>query len=143
MSMSFYAQQRDGAWAFPADALDPYIWPEDPDAEPSPNPAYRPELDINLSNANAQAVLAALGYEVADGCFSAPAQEFAARAAAWLQSHLDRPSAEVEARVDAAPGRATFIDCGLPAGYFNATIRRLSVFAHAAVAAGAVRVYAA
>ena len=127
MTMTFY----------PADFM------TNPDADVTENPAYRAELYIDFSNPNARLILASLGYVFEDSVWEPEAGDFAARVSGWLQGSLGKRSPAVATEVEAEPGRITFVHCGLPEGYLNRSIHRLSVFAREAVTAGATRIYAA
>lgn len=95
------------------------------------------ELSVNMSNSNAAVVCAALGIDLdkLGWCGSMPAEDFLGRvlvALAVNPSDAGRP-----ATVDAAPGRATFVDCGRPEGYVEERLGQLRELADWAVANGA------
>jgi hypothetical protein len=87
-------------------------------------------FDVNVSNANAVDILTRLGYEFdpEDPFGQASAEDFLGRATVGTVGFDDSGD---PAQVDGGPGtgRATFIDCGRPAGYFDRTFTRLSVLA--------------
>lgn len=92
------------------------------------------DLAVNMSNSNAAVVCAALGIDLDElgWCGSLPARDFLGRiliALAVNPSDAGRP-----ATVDAAPGRATFIDCGRPEGYVEERLGWLRALADWAVA---------
>lgn len=168
MGMAFYASKRStanpaGEWVFTDTELKQgdYVGPEDSETF-VPNPSYRPEFNIDMSDANARLVLEALGYAVEGGSWDANPQEFLARIDQWLRRNLDRPSKGIPTRVTGdvmtierivAPGTVVteqvstnlrrFIDCGIPDGYVNRQVRRLAVFTREAIRRGADLIYAA
>jgi hypothetical protein len=74
------------------------------------------DLDTNMSNANAQMVLNALGIPTDDElCGHMNRVQFANLCASWLQQHIGRPSAKIEMSVTRDARGPTFIDCGVPA----------------------------
>ena len=80
--------------------------------------AAAPEL--NLSNVNAVALLLWLGYrrdEIETAGCRLPARDLAARCRRRLWPERRNEDPGIAPAVDRAPGRATVIDCGRPAGY--------------------------
>lgn len=92
------------------------------------------DCDVNLSNASAANILATLGYDADDLedalIGSADAGEFLNRCLSALAQERDQ--AAVPAIIDAAPGRATLVECGRAAGYVDDTLTRLVSLAIAA-----------
>lgn len=82
---------------------------------------------INVSNSNASDLLANL--RLLDGDLfempPIPAIKFRTRANIFLQSVLGRPDPALPTTVDAAPGRATFVDCGRREGYLQERVRQI------------------
>ena len=112
------------------------------DGEPVPNPAYRPELDVNLSNVNAVDVLGTLGYFVDEGTFEAPVGEFIERARRYLRSRIGKAPSVTE-------GLFVLATRGMPgltmlqSGYTERTVHRLVVLAQEGRQAGATHITAA
>jgi hypothetical protein len=112
-----------------------------PEAEGIPNPRYRPDLDINLSNANAAAVAAALGWHIVHGYLEVPIDQAIAACTAYLQQHIGRRSPELPARIIA--GNPRFIDCGRREGYIEHQVHRIALMLREAKARGATHLAAA
>lgn len=72
---------------------------------------------VNLSNANAADVLAALGLSAADENNPMPIDAFSNLTTAALRRHLDNRSPERELIVDPVPGKMTIIHCSRREGY--------------------------
>ena len=70
--------------------------------------------EVNLSNSNAFLALERLGIEP-DYCGEFDPVDFMGRA---MVANVGREDDGVPSVVDAQPGRATMVDCGLPAGYW-------------------------
>jgi len=105
-SMSFYPYVKkdtpDGPlwdWVFPREWLkpslnDPY---SDQDEEEIPNPEYRNDLDLNITNRNAKIVMDALGFQFENGQYPViPIDKFINIARRWLQTHIDKPSSGLD-----------------------------------------------
>jgi hypothetical protein len=91
------------------------------------------DLHIDMSNGKARMVLNALGISDADDlCSHMDRVQFANLCASWLQQHIGKQSAKIEASVTRGTIGATFIDCGVPEGYINQRIRQLSAAARTA-----------
>lgn len=92
------------------------------------------DLAVNMSNTNAYRVCASLGIDLeAEGwCGSLPAADFLGRVLIALA--VDPVDAGRPATVDAAPNRATFVDCGRPEGYTQERLGQLRELADWAVA---------
>ena len=61
------------------------------DADPKPNPDYKPELDLTLANANMREVFAELGYGTdLEDMPNIPIDEFIARTTQWLQKAIGK-----------------------------------------------------
>jgi hypothetical protein len=91
------------------------------------------DLDINMSNSKARMVLNALGIPDTDDLGGQLDRvQFANLCASWLQQHIGKQSAKIDTSVMRGTFGATFIDCGVPEGYINRQIRRLSEAARAA-----------
>lgn len=83
---------------------------------------------FNLSNANARDLLAWIGLPESyydDLCGELDAHATAARCRRRLWPEARNLDAEKPGHVDAAPGRATLIDCGRDAGYLQERTRWL------------------
>jgi hypothetical protein len=106
-----------------------------------PNPRYRPELDINLSNVNAAAVAAALGWHIVDSYLEVPIDQAIAACTDYLQRHIGRRSPELPARIIA--GNPRFIDCGRREGYIEHQVHRIALMLREAKARGATHLMAA
>lgn len=117
-----------------------YIDPYDVYEVGTVNPDYRPDLDINLSNANAEMIINLLGYAVEDGCFSANIDEFIARATQYLQKKVGKPSAGIKTEVTIGAQGCTMYDCGTPDGYNERTILRIVVMAREGKKMGATEI---
>jgi len=77
------------------------------------------KYDINVSNTNAAALLERLGYPCDAGdelCGQADPGEILGRA---MTGNVGRDDQGTPVLVYRQPGHATFIDCGVPAGYFT------------------------
>jgi hypothetical protein len=146
MSITFYAGKQVGdsiEWVFTKDELADrnYTDPMDPDDEGTPNPAYRPELDVNLSNRNAAYVLAELGIELDDGYFSIPINDLLIRCTNLLRGSLKYKRQGIRTTVQAEPGHPTIIDMGIEEGYVERQVMRISVLAREGKARGAEYIY--
>lgn len=90
-------------------------------------------LDVNVSNANAAAVLARLGYEFdpSGPCGDATAEDFLGRC---MVGNVGQDDSGYAATQEGGPGtgRATVIECGVRPGYFASTLARLARLATAA-----------
>jgi hypothetical protein len=75
-------------------------------------------FDVNMSNANALAVLERLGLpaDYADLAGSASPDDFSGRA---LVANIGRDDSGIPVTESQEPGCATVIDCGIDAGYFE------------------------
>lgn len=92
--------------------------------------------DINLSNSNARAVLAALGIDADEGG-TIDLAAFAGLASSWLQHNIGKRSAEIESIISRGALGATIVDCGLREGYLNEKIHALASMARIGLANGA------
>jgi hypothetical protein len=92
------------------------------------------ELAVNMSNSNAFRVCGTLGIdlEFEGWCGSLPAADFLGRV--LLALAIEPVDAGVPSTVDAAPGRATFVDCGRAPGYTQERLGQLRTLADWAVA---------
>jgi hypothetical protein len=143
MTMTAYAATiADGQtdWVFSATELKDGIWNDATD-EFIANPAYRPDLDINLSNDNAHEVIEALGYVVEEGFFQAPASAFKEAIHRYLQRGIGKIDPGIDAKIDAAPDRMTMIHCGRREGYLAQTMHRLAVMVDEGIRRGATIIY--
>lgn len=93
--------------------------------------------DINVSNTNAQMILERLGVEF-DYCGEIQASDLLGRA---MTANVGRDDSGIAATEDRAEGRATIIECGLPAGYFDDRMEGLTNLALAALASGLMVVW--
>jgi hypothetical protein len=128
---------------FPDEWSDPYLTdPDDPwgmsDEEPKPNPHYRNDLTLNMTNENANALFAALGFVDPDALI--PIDQFINIATHWLQKSVGKPSGEVAGSMDQQPGRPTMIDFGRRAGYLNEKIIKAVKIAREGKARGATHI---
>lgn len=90
--------------------------------------------EVNLSNANAAAVLARLGVTF-DHCGTIDPDDLLGRA---MVANIGADDTGTAAVTDVGALGCTTIDCGVPAGYFAARFDGLAELAVAAKAAGAV-----
>ena len=150
-SMNFSAGKKDdktGYWSSSVDSGDRYapeVYRNDfpMDKDPTPNPDYKPELDLNLANANMRQVFDELGYPTdLEDQSPFPIDEFIGRTTQWLQKAIDKPSPEEPTRVDKSPGRPTMISGGKPQGYYNSVIKSMNHIARVGKQAGATHVWA-
>ena len=130
--------------------------------EPPQNPEYRPDLDLNLSNANMAYILGdVLGYPRDDG-FHIPIDHFLGKAQIWLQKNLGQTAAAVPSyehprkfdrqvtndpetgvsTISGGPQGARVIDVGRREGYDNETIMRMVKIASLGKERGATHVSA-
>lgn len=93
------------------------------------------DLQVNVSNSNAIAILERLGFDhPEDYCGgSCDAADFIGRT---KLANIGRDDSGIRSSVDAAAGRATMIDCGVRVGYYEDVMTRLENLAHKAVATG-------
>jgi len=148
MSFTAGAKGKDGYWRASVDSGDRYhpdVYKADYpyDADPKPNPDYKPELDLNLANANMRQVFDELGYST-DIEDSPPIDinEFIGRTTQWLKKAINKPSPEEPTTVDRSGGGATMISGGKPEGYFNEVIMRMNKIARIGKQHGATHVWA-
>jgi len=152
-SMSFNAghleKRPDGnVWTGDVDSGDRYhpdVYKADYpyDADPKPNPNYKPELDLTLSNANMRDVFAELGYPTdLEEQSPFPIDEFIAKTTQWLQKHIDKRSKEEPTTVDKNPNGPTMIRGGKPEGYYNQAIMQMNSIARTGKQNGATHVWA-
>lgn len=87
---------------------------------------------VNMSNTNAALVIERLGLEF-DYSGSISADDLLGRA---LVGNIGRDDTGTATHVDAAAGRATIVECGLPDGYFDSRLGALAELAEAAQAFG-------
>ena len=69
-----------------------YMSPTFQDDEDIPNPNYKPELNLDMSQRNAQIVMSALGLSPSDEGFNMPIDQFINLARHWLKTHINKPS---------------------------------------------------
>jgi hypothetical protein len=149
MTMQFNAVKSTTAvvtasatWVF-CDELSERFYPGGwtPDAEGIPNPAYRPDLGINLCNANAHDVAHVLGWHIADGYLDVPIDQAIASCTAYLQRRVGRPSSARPPRViHEAP---LIIEAPRAEGYLERTIHRIALMLREGKARGATHLVAA
>lgn len=87
-------------------------------------------LEVNVSNTNAALILERLGVEF-DYCGSLSADEAYSRA---MLANVGRDDSGQAASVSKAEGGATWVDCGLEAGYFDRQMSRIATLAEAGMA---------
>ena len=92
---------------------------------------------VNLSNANAADVLAALGLSADDENNPMPIDTFLNLTTAALRRHLDNRSPERELIVDVVPGKMTIIHCTRREGYVVERLGDLAKLIQRSRAAGA------
>jgi hypothetical protein len=149
MSFSAGSKGKDGMWRPSIDSGDRYhpdVYKADYpyDADPKPNPDYKPELDLTLSNANMRQVMDELGYPTdLEDVAPFPIDEFIAKTTQWLQKAIGKPSPEQKPDIVKQPYGATMISGGKPEGYFNRIIKRMNEIARTGKAKGATHVWAA
>ena len=145
MSISFYAGKREGDFVscvFDKKEVTERSYKNYDDDEGTPNPEYRPELDVNMANRNAAYVLLQLGIILEDGHFSTPVEEFINRCTNLLKGSLKGGKKQgLLTTVQAEPGHATMIDCGVERGYVERQVLRLSILAQEGKARGAEVIY--
>ena len=123
MSFSAGAKGKDNMWRSVVDSGDRYhpdVYKADYpyDADPKPNPDYKPELDLTLANANMRQVMDELGYPTdLEDAPPFPIDEFIARTTQWLQKAIGKPSPEEEPERD-----GNMISGGKPEGYYLSLI---------------------
>lgn len=149
MSISVYAgkfvDEKTIDWVFTREETTAVFYKDflDPDDEGIPNPAYRPEFDINMTNHNARVVFEKLGVHVDDGgFFQVPVDEMINRCTAYLRRHFGKKSPGEKPYVLEGPG-ATFIHCGTDDGYIEKQVHRIAVLAREGKARGAEVIYGA
>lgn len=89
---------------------------------------------VNLSNANAGMLLGILGYDTEYLCGSTDAEDFLGRCLVALAE--ERDGAAVSSATVSMPGGGTWVDCGLPAGYFGTRLGELADVASVALMLG-------
>lgn len=149
-SMSFMAgaKGKDNMWRSVVDSGDRYhadVYKADYpyDADPKPNPDYKPELDLTLANANMRQVMDELGYPTdLEDASPFPIDEFIAKTTQWLQKAIDKPSPEEKPTVDKNPGGVAMISGGKPSGYYNQVIKQMNYIARIGKQNGATHVWA-
>lgn len=143
MSFSAGAKGKDNMWRSVVDSGDRYhpdVYKADYpyDAEPKPNPDYKPELDLTLANANMRQVMDELGYPTdLEDASPFPIDEFIAKTTQWLQKAIGKPSPEEEPQRD-----GNMISGGKPEGYYNDVIKRMNHIARVGKQNGATHVWA-
>ena len=143
MSFSAGAKGKDGMWRQSIESGDRYhpdVYKADYpyDADPKPNPDYKPELDLTLANANMRQVMDELGYTTdLEDAHPFPIDEFIARTTQWLQKAIGKPSPEEEPQRD-----GNMISGGKPEGYYNQVIKSMNHIARVGKQNGATHVWA-
>lgn len=100
-----------------------------------PNAVMDVDVFVNMSNTNAAMMLGIIGIDTSeDLCGSMSGEQFLGRVLTALAQ--DRDDSAVADVVDAAPGQATFIACGLPAGYVTERLLALEEIARTAYSLG-------
>jgi len=148
MSFSAGSKGKDGMWRPSIDSGDRYhpdVYKADYpyDADPKPNPDYKPELDLTLSNANMRQVMDELGYPTdLEDVAPFPIDEFIAKTTQWLQKAIGKPSPEEKPTIDQNPGGVAMIRGGKPEGYYNQVIKSMNHIARVGKQEGATHVWA-
>lgn len=143
MSFSAGAKGKDNMWRPSVESGDRYhpdVYKADYpyDADPKPNPDYKPELDLTLANANMRQVMDELGYPTdLEDAAPFPVDEFIARTTQWLQKAIGKPSPEEPSQQD-----GNMISGGKPKGYYNDVIKRMNHIARVGKQNGATHVWA-
>lgn len=141
MGMTFYAgrvtETEHGKViepVIPFEAHNPEIitYPENWDGEVirRPNPAYIADAAMDLSNANARAVVEALGFDADDECFSLEIGAVIAACTRWQAKANFAASPEVPVSEEQGALGCRMVDLGRPEGYLNdriATLHRMAV----------------
>jgi hypothetical protein len=83
------------------------------------------QWDVNVSNTNALAILTRLGYpaDPEDPYGNADPDDLLGRA---MTGNIGLDDQGIPATVDAAPGRATVIECGVRPGYFTGRLDEIA-----------------
>ena len=97
------------------------------------------KFDVDVSNANAYSILERLGYGTEELVGDASPDEILGRA---MVANVGRDDSGVAWSTDAEPGRATMVDCGIPAGYFDFRTEAIARLATEAKARGELVVWA-
>ena len=95
-----------------------------------PNPNYVPDTGMDLSCANADALLEALGLPFLGGVGHYTIDDVIAACLRWQAEANFVASAEIPVSVSTGTRGATMVDCGRPEGYLNekvAALHRLAV----------------
>ena len=143
MSFSAGAKGKDNMWRQSVESGDRYhpdVYKADYpyDADPKPNPDYKPELDLTLSNANMRQVFDELGYPTdLEDVPPFPIDEFIAKTTQWLQKAIGKPSPEEKPQQD-----GNIISGGKPEGYYNQVIKSMNHIARVGKQNGATHVWA-
>ncbi len=147
MSISIYGGKQNGTFVdtvYPMSVLQDRIYADINDIcdEGTPNPHYDPVLDFNLSSRNAIIVLSALNIKLIDGYFSMNAKEFQGLCVAWLRANVGKPRVSgFGGSVDMRVNGPIIFDAGVPEGYVNRQIQRMSALASAVIEMGAEIIY--
>lgn len=96
--------------------------------EPARNPAYRPDLDLDLSSRNMYLVVEALGFHMTNEGVVLEIGEFLAATTRWLTRHLESPSAAIP-HIELAGSGARMIEFGMHEGYMNEKIAKCAYIA--------------
>lgn len=124
-------------WVFDSLELTDEIYVEAED-EYVPNPKYRPDLDLNMSNRNAIFVAEAIGMTITDGeVENMTIEEFIGRCDSWLRANFGKPSPEVPGDVSVGARGAVIHTAGVGQGYLSEKIRRCAVIAREGLSRGA------
>ena len=138
MNLSILKHIPDEGWktVFPYEWLIEHRLPENYDwvngnLDDYRNPDYRPDLELNLSNANFVYLMRdVLCFEGnAYGGFEVDINVFITVAQKWLRNNLGKPSKEVPEVEEIGPCGATLVQCGIREGYENEKIHRMVIIA--------------
>lgn len=126
MPVRLFAEERGGTWrsVFTKQETDYFL--EDGRSMDQMeaweiNPAYRADLDFNLSTRNMRLVMGELGFDVTDDGALIEIGQFQRASARWLTRHLGERSAAVDAETHCD---MRWLEVGLREGYLSDRIEK-------------------
>lgn len=138
----YYGSVFPREWEDYYDTTDPNYNDYNSQIEPRMNPKYNPDANVDLSQANAHSVMDMLGFKNDGDGYFIPIDEFIGRITQWLKQNINKPSQELpDVKSKTATG-PTIYDMGLPPGYYNKTLMRLSKLARLGKEHGATHISA-